>query len=76
MLPGSEGQPVTSPGRAAVDPRERVEAGGVDELQAGEIDNERDPADRSRIEFGVELRPGSPVKRAAKPDDECLSPAF
>jgi hypothetical protein len=75
VLPMLEGQPVTPLGRALVNARERVQARGIDELKAGEIDDERGCAERPFIELGLEHRPCATVKRAAEPYDERLPPA-
>jgi len=73
VLPVAERQPVTALGGAAVDAREGVEAGGVDECKSGEIDDETHLFRHSRIELAVEHGCGCSVKRAAEPDDQRLS---
>jgi hypothetical protein len=75
MLAVPEGHSVTPLGRPAQDARKGVHATGVDELESGEIDDERRGADRSRIELAVESHSCYSVKRAAEPDDQRLAPA-
>ena len=75
VLPVPEGQPVTPHGRAAQDTREGVQAARVDELESGEIDDDRRRADRSWIELAVENRSCYSVKRATEPDDQRLASA-
>src|ERR1700689_3524829 len=54
VLPVPEGQPLTPFGRAAVEAHEGVEAGGIDQLKSGEIDDEPDRVDRSRVKLALE----------------------
>jgi hypothetical protein len=75
VLPVPEGQPVTPLGRAAQDTHQGVQAGGVDELESGEIDDKRRRADRTRIELAVENRSCYSVKPATEPDSQRLSSA-
>jgi hypothetical protein len=65
----SEAQPTTPFSGAPVDALERVQSGGVDELQGGEIDNEAHRSRRARFEVTVEQGRGRSVKRTGKPDD-------
>ncbi|MEA2145244.1 MAG: hypothetical protein QOG59_831 [Solirubrobacteraceae bacterium] len=70
VLSAPEGQPVTAFGRALLAAHKAVQAGYVDELKAGQIDDQTLGAGRSRVELAVEQRCRSSVKRPTEPDDQ------
>jgi hypothetical protein len=69
VLPVPEGQPLTPFGRAAVHAHEDVQAVGIDERKSGEIDDEPDRVDRSRVKLALEPWCSRSVKRTGQPDD-------
>ena len=76
VRPAPEGQRLTALRRALLDAHEAVQAGCVDELKAGQIDDQTLGADRSRVELAVEQRCRSSVKSSTEPDDQRGTAAF
>ena len=60
---------VSAPGAAPIDARKCVQACRIDELQAGQIDDETHHADRLRIKLAINQRTGRAVKHTGQPHD-------
>jgi hypothetical protein len=74
VLPVPEGQPLAPYGRPAVNAHQDVQAVGIDQRESGEIDDESDRVDRSRVKLALEPGCSRSVKRAGQPDDRHASP--
>jgi len=62
--------------RPSMGPQERREPAGVDEREAGQIDDHMRRTARLRVELTVEQRRGRFIKRAAQPQDQHVPAAL
>jgi hypothetical protein len=76
VLSVPEAEPVALVGRPPVNAHEGLQAVVVDELKFGEIDDETQPAGRSRGELTIERPFGDSVKHAAEPDGQRPPPTL